>query len=345
MTSLSRRVLTTAVIALGLLACPTVNLFQGVAAAKFSDWEFPVNLGPLVNSEFADFAPQISTDGLSLYFASTRPDSFGGEDLWVSQRASSSDPWGAAMNLGSVINTHANERSPALSRNGHLLFFATNRAGSLGGLDIWISWRADTLDDFAWQPPVNLGTGINSVALDAGPSFFENDGRTNRSRRRREAGIPQLYIGSNRPGGLGSLDIYIGAVPGGWFGPAVLVAELSSSAMDLTPSIRRDGLEIVIASARAGTVGSQDLWASRRKAVDEVWSTPENLGPPLNSAFAESFPSFSSDGETLFFNSDRPGGFGESDLYVSSRAKRDDDDNDDDDGEDDDRWLGRQERR
>jgi len=298
-------------------------------ARKFSEWSMPVNLGPVVNSGFADFAPQISTSGLSLYFTSTRPDSFGGEDLWVSQRASSSDPWGPPVNLGSTINTGSNERSPALSGNGHLLFFATDRPGGVGALDIWISWRADTHDDFAWEPSVNLGTGINTPATDAGPSFFENDGQTNRSRRRRGAEIPQLYMASNRPGGLGNLDIYVGAVPGGWFGPPVLVAELSSPQIDLTPSIRRDGLEIVIASGRAGTVGGQDLWVSTRKSVHDVWSVPVNLGPVVNSVFTENFPSLSFDGETLFFNSNRPGGFGESDLYVSSRTERDDDDNDD----------------
>lgn len=298
-------------------------------ARKFSEWAIPANLGPLVNSAFADFAPQISSDGLSLYFTSTRPDSFGGENLWVSQRTGSADPWGPPVNLGSTINTDSNERSPALSGNGHLLFFATDRLGGVGAFDIWISWRADTHDDFAWEPPVNLGTGINTPATDAGPSFFENNGQTNRTRRRRGAEIPQLYMASNRPGGLGNLDIYVGAVPGGWFGPPVLVAELSSPQIDLTPSIRRDGLEIVIASGRAGTVGGQDLWVSTRQAVHDVWSVPVNLGPVVNSVFTENFPSLSFDGETLFFNSNRPDGFGESDLYVSSRTERDDDDNDD----------------
>ena len=66
------------------------------------------------------------------------------------------------MNLGTIINTEANERSPALSRDGHYLFFATTRAGGSGGFDIWVSWRHDTRDDFGWQTPVNLGTQFNS---------------------------------------------------------------------------------------------------------------------------------------------------------------------------------------
>jgi hypothetical protein len=52
------------------------------------------------------------------------------------------------MNLGETINTGANERTPALSRDGHYLFFASDRPGGLGGLDIWLSWRASTHDLF-----------------------------------------------------------------------------------------------------------------------------------------------------------------------------------------------------
>ena len=49
-------------------------------AKKFSEWSVPVNLGPVVNSAFEEFLPEISKDGLSLYFASNRPGPFGGED-------------------------------------------------------------------------------------------------------------------------------------------------------------------------------------------------------------------------------------------------------------------------
>ena len=54
----------------------------------------------------------------------------------------------------------------------------------LGGVDIWVSRREHTHDDFAWQPAENLGAGVNSASLDEGPSYFEND----------EVGVPQLYF-------------------------------------------------------------------------------------------------------------------------------------------------------
>jgi hypothetical protein len=141
-------------------------------AQRYSDWSALINLGPTVNSAFVDRGPAISKDGLSLYFTSTRPGGVGGEDIYVSQRQTSDDEWGPPVNLGPIINTSLNEMVPAFSRDGHLLFFSSNRLGGFGGLDIWVSRREDTHDDFAWQPAENLGAGVNSASIDAGPSYF-----------------------------------------------------------------------------------------------------------------------------------------------------------------------------
>jgi Tol biopolymer transport system component len=284
-----------------------------------SEWSQPQNLGAEVNSEYEDLAPHLSSDELALYFASTRPGSMGGEDLWVARRASRHAPWSPPTNLGPTINTGANERSPSLSRNRRLLFFATDRSGGSGGFDIWVSWRPDPTVDTGWQPPVNLGTGVNSAATDAGPSFLEGNDLRPRHMARWRTPIPDLYMSSNRPGGVGGLDVYLASVPGGWAGPPALIAELSSAQADLTPTVRRDGREIIFASGRPGTMGAFDLWMSSRHSVHAPWSTPEHLGPLINTESLEVFPSLSFDGNTLLFQSTRPGGFGGSDLYMSTR--------------------------
>jgi hypothetical protein len=282
-------------------------------AQKYSDWSAPVNLGPLINSASSDQGPAISKDGLSLYFHSNRPGGLGGFDMYVSQRASVDDPWGTPVNLGAPVNTTFDEGNPAFSRDGHFLFFQSIRPGGLGGIDLWVSYREHTHDDFDWQPAVNLGPGVNSTADDNAPSYFEND----------ELGVAQLYFVSSRPGGFGGQDIYLSSqLPDGSFGPAALVSELSTPSTDSRPSIRHDGLEIIFQSNRPGSLGTAlDLWVATRESTLDAWSAPVNLGSPINTTAIENNANLSSDRLTLFFSSDRPGGFGGLDLYVTTRTR------------------------
>jgi hypothetical protein len=304
----SKLCITSLIGALVLVSAFTVS----PGAQRYSDWSDPINLGPIVNSTAMDRAPAISKDGLSLYFASNRLDGerFGGEDIYVSQRETLDGEWGPPVNLGPIINTSFNEMVPAFSRDGHLMFFASNRLGSLGGADIWVSRREDTHDDFAWQPAENLGADVNSSSLDEGPSYFEND----------EVGVPQLYFSSSRPsGGPGRIFVSEQAADGS-FGPAVLVLELSGLGNTRRPSIRHDGREIFFGSERPGIPNSQDLWVATRETVFDAWSEPINLGSPLNSELVDVQPYISSDRETLFFASNRVVG-GPTDLYMSTRTK------------------------
>ena len=303
----SKHSLTTLVAAIVLVSAFTASS----GAQKYSDWSEPINLGPIVNSTAMDRGPAISKDGLSLYFASSnRLDGYGLEDIYVSQRETRDGEWGPAVNLGPIINTSFNEQVPAFSRDGHLLFFASNRPGGFGGVDIWVSRRYHTHDDFAWQPAENLGAGVNSLFLDEGPSYFEND----------EVGVPQLYFSSSRlSGGPGSIFVSEQAADGS-FGPAVLVLELSGLGNTRRPSIRHDGLEIFFGSERPGIPNSQDLWVATRETVFDAWSAPINLGSPLNTELVDVQPYISSDRETLFFASNRPSG-GPTDLYMSTRTK------------------------
>jgi Tol biopolymer transport system component len=281
-------------------------------ARHFSDWSEPVNLGPILNSELGDASPAVSKDGRSLYFASNRTGQLGGNDIYVSQWDAATGWWGFPTNLGPMVNTPATEFSPSLSRDGHWLFFHSNRPGSfVPGLDIWASYRENSHDDFAWEAPVNLGPGVNAPGLDTGPSLFEND----------EAGIPQLFFASNR-GVPNAIDIYVSdLLADGTFGPATLVPELSSPQSEPGLSVRFDGLEVFFFSNRPASHGGQDLWTATRETVFHSWSVPTNLGPVVNGAANDEHPHITSDRETLYFSSNRTGGFGGSDLYVTTRTR------------------------
>lgn len=280
---------------------------------RFPGWAEPSNVGAEVNSASADQHPAISKDGLSLYFISNRPGGFGGQDIYVSRRESVADPWGAPVNLGPNVNSDSLENAPTLSRDGHLLFFGSNRPGGCGGFDLWAAYRRHTHDDFGWEPAVNLGCAINTASDEDGPTFFEDE----------EAGVTTLYFTSlNRPGNVGDWDIYASTLrPDGTFGTGELVPELSSPGRDTRTSISRDGLEMYITSNRAGGVGGLDLWVAARDSTSEAWSQPVNLGASVNTSANEGAPALSFGGTTLYFYSTRAGGFGGNDLYVTTRGK------------------------
>lgn len=318
---------------LGLVMLVVVYLSgPGPAAApKFSDWSAPV-LVPNVSSPFLENGPAISRNGRSLYFGSNRPGGFGNFDLWVSQRARVRDPWGPPVNLGATINTAALEQVPFLSTDGHWMFFNSDRPGSVGGQDLWVSFRRDTRNDFGWGMPVNLGPQVNSPVFDGGAGHFENGDRDDDDEEGEEEeeeenegeddGLALLFFGSNRPGGPGLIDVYVSSGNSdGSFGPPRLLPELSSPFNDQRPSIRSDGLEIFLFSDRPGGAGGADLWVATRHTLHQVWNTPENVGPVVNTSFNETQPHIASDGRTLYFASNRPGGPGLADLYVTTRSR------------------------
>ena len=320
-----------------LLACATppdrgiTGTLSADHTANFSAWSEPVSLGSAINtSGFNDQQATLSKDGLSLYFASARPE--GPSDLnfdlnlWVAQRAcaDASCPWGTPASLGSTVNSSVNDFAPALSRDGHWLFFASARqAGSAGSSDIWVVFRENVHDDLGWQPPVNLGAGVNTSGFEGGPAYFENDA----------VGVPQLYFNRNPlPSNAGG-DIYVSeqALGGSW-GAAVPVPELNTDSSDQHASIAPNGLEIYFHSNRlgstldaTGTTTSNDIWVSTRESVFGPWSPPTNLGGPINTPADESGAVIFSHGQTqqLFFtrNDANPPAV-DRDIFVSTRTRR-----------------------
>jgi len=309
------------------------------ARNKFGPWGPPVNLGLTVNSKpierlskGIDERPAISRDNLSLYFDSDRPGGSGGTDIWVSHRASVGDQWGTPQNLGPIVNSSGNETSPNLSPNGHWLFFGSDRPGGCGMIDIWASHRKDRDDDFAWEPPVNLGCvtngSVNTSADDDFPNLFVVN----------EEDVTLLYFAGNRS--YGGYHIYQSKMnEDGTFGPAVLVPNINcfeqTCTRDSRSTIRRDGLEFIFGSWQRPWLdkpkgfGKQDLWVATRKDIEDPWSMPVNLGSVINTMDNEGGPALSRDGTTLYFHSDRPGGIGLLDLYVTNRPRLREDEGDD----------------
>lgn len=265
--------------------------------------------------------------------------------------------WSAATSAESIpgtsgnLNTTALEGCPFVAQRGDVLYFASNRVGGMGGLDIWYSLRDES---GAWGDPVNF-TAVNTSANELCPMAHRN-GKTfmfvsNRpggcggddlymTRRHQTRGWAaaanlgcavnsaaneaspslletELYFSSTRAGGFG--DIYVSPFDGVSFGAPALAPGLNSAQDDFRPNLRRDGLEIFFDSNRPGGIGGLDLWTSTRASASDPWSTPTNLGADVNSTANDLRASLSWDGTTLYFGSLRAGGEGSQDLYVITR--------------------------
>ena len=300
-----------------LLACgadPPTDVDRSAVEPRFKssdgpEWSAPVNLGPVVNSPAGDQNPAVLADELTLYFQSDRPGGVGGIDIWVTRRASRHSPWEPPVNLGPPVNTTFADGAPSLSPDGHLLFIHSDRPGGLGLFDIWVAHRSGSKDEDDWGTPVNLGTDVNTADDEQGPDYVASDGGG------------ALYF--NR----GNLFVQLGDLyraelrrDGSTEGPAQPVTELNAPAFnDAAPGLRADAREILFWSTRPGGVGGADIWQSTRQSANHPWSPPQNAAPLLNSPVADLHPELTQDALTLYFASNRPGGSGGTDLWVSTR--------------------------
>ncbi len=153
-------------------------------------WDRPKNLGSKVNTPGWDIQPCISADGRTLYFASRRLGGFGGLDLWSTSLGDDFN-WTTPVNLGPNINTEKDEERPFIHPDDKTLYFSSDGWPGFGSSDFYYA-KKDAAGQ--WSKPVNLGFPINSPGDEIGLAIT-TDGKT-------------AYMGSERPGGYGGLDIY-----------------------------------------------------------------------------------------------------------------------------------------
>jgi outer membrane protein OmpA-like peptidoglycan-associated protein/Tol biopolymer transport system component len=154
-------------------------------------WGPLTDAGYPLNSPDNEGAQSISADGrLMVFTGCNRKDGLGRCDLYLSRREG--DRWSIPLNMDAPVNTNYTETQPSLSADGKTLYFASDRPGGRGAVDLWVC-RMEY--NGKWTKPVNLGDTVNSKGNEMSP-FIHPDGRT-------------LYLASDGHYGLGGYDLFI----------------------------------------------------------------------------------------------------------------------------------------
>lgn len=285
---------------------PPPTATRNLISREFN-WLTPENLGPTINSKQSDTNPFLSADGLTLLFASSRPQGQGGFDLWWCRRSSVNEAFQPAENLPRVVNSFALDDSPCLSSDGLQLVFASTRPDTEGDYDLYLSRRSDR--DSKWSPPDKLKPPVNSKDREDSPSFSP-DGLT-------------LYYASNRPSGQGATDIWSvrrDSLTASFREPENLGPLVNSSDHETHFRPISDGRAAILSRRRPN--GESTTWLVLRKSADVSFTTLRPLPLIEETAASLTAPEVSLDGRTLYFQSMRVGGQGEDDLWLIRRVPR-----------------------
>ena len=256
------------------------------------------NAGPELNSLASDYGPVVSADESTILITSRREGSTGGkkdpegngyfEDIY--QATWKGKAWSRATNLGTPVNTDDHNATVGLAPDGQrMLVYVGINGGDL---------LETTLSGSAWNKPRRLNSRINTTAHETSASYSP-DGR-------------YLYFVSDREGGAGSSDIYKVDLDGKNtpvnLGPAINTAYGEEGAF-MAP----DGKTLYFSSEGHNSMGGYDIFKSVLE--NGKWSTPENLGWPINTPDDDVFFVTSASGRHGYYSSDRPGGLGAKDIY------------------------------
>ena len=268
----------------------------------------PQNMGKNINSAWSEYLPTLTADESELIFTVRRPADkkticpegkicVEEEDFYVSKKVNGE--WTKRKPLGKPINTPRNEGAQCISPDGkYLIFTACYREDGKGSCDLYWSKRVGDI----WSKPRNFGEPVNTRYWESQPTFGA-DGKT-------------ILFTSNRPGGVGGMDIWQTTMieEGVFSEPINLGPPINTMRDEDSPFLHPDGVTLYFTSTGHKGMGGADIFYSNLQANGK-WGEPINMGYPINTHEDEFGLVVNAKGDKAFFSSDKKGGLGKMDLY------------------------------
>ena len=263
------------------------------------------NMGEAINSEYIESNPSVTADGKILIFSTCRPENTGGlkdptfgiyyQDIWMSERDSVTGEWTDAVIIPGALNSKDHDASPSISADGNVIIIYK----SVNGGDLYYSRKRRNGE---WREPEIIKGKVNT-------SYFETSGCITADKKK-------IFFVSERPGkGQGNGDIWMAKKSGQYeYDEPVNLGNVVNTIDDeVSVFVHPDGNTIFFASNGKNAIGGYDIFKSEWK--DGKWTTPINLGYPINTLGDEKQFSLTADGTKAYITSHREDTKGEFDIY------------------------------
>lgn len=264
-----------------------------------------LNLGNKINTPNQESVPVLLPNGNGMFFTSRRKGGFSDrtdfqgkyfQDVYFST-FSKTNGWGYPDPV-EEFNSDLHDASVSISNNGAtFLFFRTNL--NITGGDLYYSTYGK---DRLWSKPIKFGDQVNSMYQELSACLFPDENT--------------MIFSSNRPGGYGGFDLYsVKKLPNGKWGlPVNLGPNINTEFNEDSPFIFADGKTLYFSSTGHNGMGGFDVFKSELNDQG-IWTTPVNLGYPINTVEQDIYFVLQADGKKAFYSSDRTEGYGGDDIY------------------------------
>lgn len=257
------------------------------------------NFGPVINSNLIEYNPVVSADESVMAFTALRPntgktrsgDKFI-EEVYISYNQNGA--WSEPKVI--PIASEYNVGSAGISPDGQKMLIFMGTTTDPGSL-FMISKAGE-----GWSKPAIIAPSINQPKYLESTASITPDGKT-------------IYFASDRVGGQGGMDIWKTQqqANGTWSAAVNLGPDVNSKANEDAPFIHPDQKTLFFTSDGHSTMGGRDIFVT--KLVNAKWTSPENMGYPVNTTANDNYFTLIADGTRAYFSSDRKGGLGSQDIY------------------------------
>jgi len=262
------------------------------------------NIGDSINTPFPEYGPYVTIDEDMMFFTSRRDNTTGGgvspidykyyEDIYVSHNIDG--VWSSPTNLGRRVNSRNNDATIGISVDGQKLFIYRDAHGG----DIYLS----NLEGDVWSKPSKMTKKFNTKSHESSAAFSYN--------------MRTIYFISDKldSNAYGGKDIYVADIKrGNRWNKAVNIGSVINTPYDENSVYAHpDGKTLYFSSKGHNSMGGYDIFKST--LVDGKWTTPENVGYPINTVGDEVSFVLTANGKRAYFASSENDGKGDKDIYV-----------------------------